>query len=78
VTDAMTVMQLSAGLQNQITATTDCVCPIALNQTLSRKFQKWCKFSCHIKVKLQGHMMWMDDKRTPTRILEWKPTGTRI
>jgi hypothetical protein len=23
-------------------------------------------------------MMWMDDKRTPTRILEWKPIGTRI
>jgi len=24
-----------------------------------------------------GHVMWMDDKRTPTRILEWKPIGTR-
>jgi len=24
-----------------------------------------------------GHVMWMDDKRTPTRILEWKPMGTR-
>jgi hypothetical protein len=22
--------------------------------------------------------MWMDDKRTPKRILEWKPIGTRI
>jgi hypothetical protein len=22
--------------------------------------------------------MWMDEKRTPTRILEWKPTGRRI
>ena len=21
--------------------------------------------------------MWMDDKRTPKRILEWKPIGTR-
>jgi len=25
-----------------------------------------------------GHAMWMDDKRTPKRILEWKPIGTRI
>jgi hypothetical protein len=22
--------------------------------------------------------MWMDDKRTPKRILQWKPIGTRI
>jgi hypothetical protein len=25
-----------------------------------------------------GHVMQMDDKRTPKRILEWKPIGTRI
>ena len=25
-----------------------------------------------------GHVMWMDDNRTPRRILEWKPIGTRI
>jgi hypothetical protein len=24
-----------------------------------------------------GHVMQMDDKRTPKRILPWKPTGTR-
>jgi hypothetical protein len=23
-----------------------------------------------------GHVMRMDDKRTPTRILQWKPIGT--
>jgi hypothetical protein len=22
--------------------------------------------------------MWMDDRRTPSRILEWKPIGTRV
>jgi len=25
-----------------------------------------------------GHVMRVDDKRTPKRILEWKPIGTRI
>jgi len=25
-----------------------------------------------------GHEMWMDEKRIPKRILEWKPTGRRI
>jgi hypothetical protein len=25
-----------------------------------------------------GHVMRMDDKRTPTRVLEWKPICTRI
>jgi hypothetical protein len=25
-----------------------------------------------------GHVMRMDDKRTPKRILEWRPTCTRI
>ena len=24
-----------------------------------------------------SHVMWMDDKRTPKRILQWKPIGTR-
>ena len=25
-----------------------------------------------------GHVMWMDEKRIPKRVLEWKPTGRRI
>jgi len=25
-----------------------------------------------------GHVMWMNDKRTRKKILEWKPMGTRI
>jgi hypothetical protein len=31
------------------------------------------KYGCRM-----GHMMWMYDKRTPKRILEWKPIRTRI
>jgi hypothetical protein len=30
------------------------------------------------KIAWLGHVMRMDDKRTPTRILEWKPISTRI
>jgi hypothetical protein len=29
------------------------------------------------KIAWVGHVMRMDDKRTPKRILQWKPTGTR-
>jgi len=25
-----------------------------------------------------GHVMWMDEKRIPKRVLEWKPKGRRI
>jgi hypothetical protein len=51
VTDGMTVMSLSVGLLQKISADTDCLCRIALNQNLSRKFEKWCKFSKCIKSK---------------------------
>jgi hypothetical protein len=30
------------------------------------------------KIAWLGHGMRMDDKKTSKRILEWKPTGTRI
>jgi hypothetical protein len=30
------------------------------------------------RIALLSHVMRMDDKRTPKRILEWKLTGTRI
>jgi hypothetical protein len=30
------------------------------------------------KIAWLGHMMRRDDKRTPKRILHWKPIGTRI
>jgi hypothetical protein len=25
-----------------------------------------------------GHVMWMDEKRTPERVLQWKPIGRRL
>jgi hypothetical protein len=30
------------------------------------------------RIAWRGHVMRMADKRTPKRILEWKPIGTRI
>jgi len=30
------------------------------------------------KIAWLGHVMWMDDKRTPKKILEWKPIAMRI
>ena len=30
------------------------------------------------RIALLGHVMWMDEKRIPKRVLEWKPTGRRI
>jgi len=31
-----------------------------------------------IRISWLGHVMRMDDRRTPKKILEWKPIGTRI
>lgn len=31
---------------------------------------------CRIIARL-GHVMWVDNMRTPTKILEWEPIGTR-
>jgi hypothetical protein len=35
------------------------------------------KFINSRRIAWLGHVMWMDDKRTPTRILQWKPIGKR-
>jgi hypothetical protein len=43
------VTSLSASRQQKTSAAKDHVCHIALNRTLSRKFEKWCKISCHVK-----------------------------
>jgi len=36
------------------------------------------RFIKHRRIAWLGHVMRMDDKRTPKRILEWKLIGTRI
>jgi hypothetical protein len=36
------------------------------------------KFIKSRRIAWLGHVMRMDDKRTPKRILEWKPIGTSI
>jgi hypothetical protein len=35
------------------------------------------RFVKSIRIAWLGHVMRMDDKRTPKRILQWKPIGTR-
>jgi len=35
------------------------------------------RFIKYRRIAWLDHVMRMDDKRTPKRILEWKPTGTR-
>jgi len=51
MTDGMTVTSLSASLQENISMTKDSLCNIPSNQKLSRKLEKWCKFSSHVKAK---------------------------
>jgi hypothetical protein len=51
VTDGMTVTSLPASLLQKISMTTNCLCQIALNRNLLRKFEKWCKFSSRVEAK---------------------------
>jgi len=50
----------------------------------STKFKELIENACIVRyiksrrIAWLGHVMRMDDKRTPKRILEWKPIGTRI
>jgi len=60
MTDGMTVISLSASLRQHISMTKDSLCKITSNQKLSRKLEKWCKFSSHVKAKSlknKGHKM---------------------
>jgi hypothetical protein len=36
------------------------------------------RFIKSIRIAWPGHVMRMDEKRTPKRVLEWKPVGRRI
>jgi hypothetical protein len=47
----VTVTSLSASLWQKISAATDSLCKIAINQKLLCTFEKWCKFSSRIKAK---------------------------
>jgi len=52
MTDGMTVPSCSASPLLKINVVMDHVCQITLNEILLHKFEKWCKFSSHIKAKL--------------------------
>jgi len=45
MTDGVTVMSLSAILLQEISAATNHLCQIVVNQELLCTFEKWCKFS---------------------------------
>jgi hypothetical protein len=55
MTNGMRVMSLSGSLQHKTRATMHHVCQIVLNWKFSCIFEKWCKFSSHIKMK--SHIM---------------------
>lgn len=48
----VTVMPLTASLLQKISAAKEHLCQIMLYRKLSCKFEKWCKFSSRINVKL--------------------------
>jgi hypothetical protein len=47
----LTGISLYVNLLQEISAATDCLCQIVLNQKFSGKFKKWYKFWSHIKLK---------------------------
>ena len=46
-----------------------------LNELIKERIVRFIKSR---SIAWLGHVMRMDDKRTPKRILEWKPIGARI
>jgi hypothetical protein len=48
------------------------------NELRTERTNKKCRYIKNRKIAWLGHVMWMDDKRAPERILEWKPIGMRI
>jgi hypothetical protein len=53
---------------------------IRLNYNLNKLIENAdrVRFMKSRRIAWLGHVMWMDDKRTHKKILEWKPIGTRI
>jgi len=51
MTDGVTVISLSAIILQEITAAMNHLCQIVVNQELLCAFEKWCKFSSHVKAK---------------------------
>jgi hypothetical protein len=53
---------------------------IRMNQELNELIENAdiVRFTKSRRIAWLGHVMWMDDRRTPKKILEWKPIGTRI
>jgi hypothetical protein len=52
MTLGITVTSLSASLRHKTNVATFHPYQITLNQTLSKKFEKWCKFSSHVNSEI--------------------------
>ena len=53
---------------------------IRMNQKLNELIENVdiMRFIKSRRIAWLGHVMWMDEKKTPKRVLEWKPIGRRI
>ena len=70
-----TLRKIFGPVQNE-----DVSCRIRMNYELNELIENVdiVRFIKSRRIAWLGHVMRMDDKRTPKRILEWKPVDTRI
>jgi len=55
-------------------------CVIRMNHDLNELIENAdiVRFITSRRIAWLGHVMWLDEKRIPKRLLDWKPIGRRI